>query len=401
MSIAVHDVGEYDNISSDDTNDSISCQWLSQLSLTDFRNYKSLRLHIDPRPVVLTGANGSGKTNLLEAVSLFSPGNGLRRASYTDFVCLSSGGFWAVSAKLHSLSGDFVIGTGLKPSTSQKDRSGRVVRVDGETVSANHLDDYVHISWLTPAMDGLFTGAASDRRRFLDRLISCFDYGYQKRINQFDRAMRQRNKLLELEAVSPVLFDGLELQMAEIGVSIAATRCEALDRLSHVILGRRDREASAFPWASLSLEGQLEDWLAEYPAVEVEDMYCKLLAECRYKDRAAKRTLTGPHRTDFLVEHGPKKMPAPYCSTGEQKALLVGLILAHAEMIKYLNNGFAPILLLDEIAAHFDEQKRADLFSEIIELGTQAWMTGTDRSMFSSFGENAQFFTVDNGQVSP
>ena len=375
-------------------------QWLSQITLNNFRNYSHAKLSLDQRPVVITGYNGAGKTNLMEAVSLLVPGTGLRKAAYADIGKMSSSDSWVVSVKIHTSHGDYTLGTGLNPSSIQNERASRLVRVDGETISLNDLQEYVYVSWLTPAMDGLFTGSSSDRRRFFDRLITCFDAGYQKRLNMFERAMRQRNKLFETESCSSVLFDGLELQMAEIGVSIAATRFEVLNRLSGAIMQRKDSQTSSFPWANIALEGKLEDWLSNYAAIEVEDMYSKTLRESRNNDRAAKRTLIGPHRTDFLVEHGPKSMPARYCSTGEQKALLVGIILAHIDLVKQLNDGFSPIVLLDEIAAHFDETKRAELFEEILQLGVQAWMTGTDRSMFSSFGDNAQYFTIENGNIS-
>ena len=370
--------------------------WVSKVLLTGFRNYPSMSLTVDERPVVLTGHNGAGKTNLLEAVSLLSPGTGLRRASFSEIKHIKSNS-WAVSAQIHAAFSDHQIGTGSNPNASSE-RAGRVVRVDGKPVANAALSDYLNVSWLTPSMDGLFTGPASDRRRFLDRLIGCFDPGYQKRINHFERAMRQRNKLLESDA-DDIVFKGLELQMAEIGVSIAASRMEVLKQLSGIMLLRRDRNSGAFPWSNLSLDGKLENWLCEYAAVEVEDMYCQTLAHGRMTDKAAKRTLVGPHRTDFCVQHGPKELPAHYCSTGEQKALLVGLILGHAELIKNLNAGVAPIVLLDEIAAHFDQERRESLYSEILDLGVQAWMTGTDCAMFSYLTQKAQFFTVENGKV--
>lgn len=388
--------------------------WVESLSLMHFRNYVSVNVTLDQRCVVMTGHNGAGKTNLLEAVSLLAPGTGLRRAAYADFaqMCRQSDvshRAWAVSADVHTLLGDTKIGTGLNPNTLGSERGGRTVRIDGETVGASTLCDYLHVSWLTPSMDGLFTGSASDRRRFLDRLIACFDPGYRKYLSQFERAMRQRNKLLDISYAAPIQFESLEVQMAETGVAIAASRYEALNRLVTMIKANREskkigyangEEEDIFPWADLALEGQIEDWLTEHAAVDVEDFYIRALAENRDRDRAAKRTLIGPHRSDFLVAHGPKAMPAKFCSTGEQKALLVGLILAHTELVKQLNDGCSPILLLDEIAAHFDEQRRAELFAEIQRLGVQAWMTGTDKSMFAALAEQAQFFTVDNGKVS-
>lgn len=383
--------------------------YIERISLTDFRNYQTAHVDIAPKPVVLTGANGAGKTNLLEAVSLFAPGNGLRRTAFSDLARLSATTPWAVSVRTHTVMGQVTIGTGLNKSlqniaSGASERASRVVRVDGEPLSVAALNDYLQVSWLIPAMDGLFNGAASERRRFLDRLISCFNPSYRKSVNQFERAMRQRNKLFEADGVSPILFEGLEVQMAETGVAIAAARCEAIARLQNTIKKRRemaegDKVRSVFPWAKVALDGTLEQWLSEHAAVDVEDLYIEALAKGRHLDRAAKRTLTGPHRSDFLVGHGPKQMPAHYCSTGEQKALLVGLVLAHAELTKQLNDGHAPILLLDEIAAHLDENRRAGLFAEILALGTQAWMTGTDISLFSALHHHAQFFTVDNGQI--
>ncbi|MEM7619890.1 MAG: DNA replication/repair protein RecF [Pseudomonadota bacterium] len=381
---------------------------IRKVLLNNFRNYDHISFDVESVPVILTGSNGAGKTNLLEAISLLAPGNGLRRTPFAELSKFSTQSGWTVSAQVETQVGTVRLGTGLNPSANAgaKERSGRIVRVDGETTSAGALTQYLHVNWLTPAMDGLFTGPASERRRFLDRLITSLDPNYRKSLNQFDRAMRQRNKLLETPNASVFLFEGLEVQMAEIGVSISAARREAITRLSATIeMRRKELETQpcemTFPWATLALQGTLEEWLMCNPAVDVEDLYIQALAQGRDLDRAAKRTLTGPHRSDFIVYHGPKDMPAQYCSTGEQKALLAGLILAHTQITKQLNAGHPPILLFDEIAAHFDQHRRCGLFKEILQLGVQAWMTGTDKSMFSDIESKAQFFTVDNGQIAP
>lgn len=383
-----------------DRADAASTMWIERVTLTDFRNYAGLTLVLDRRPIVLVGPNGAGKTNLMEAVSLLAPGQGLRRSSYAD-LARSMTSAWAVAARVHGASGTIDIGTGLTDATSAGDRGGRIVRIDGEPQSGSGaLADHVEMLWLTPAIDGLFTGAASERRRFLDRMILCFDPGYRSRAALFERAMRQRNRLLEDGVRDPTRFAGLEQMMAETGVAIAAARAQVLAALAGTIAARLQRNpGSPFPWARLTLAGRLEQELAGGSALEVEDRYLAMLANGRERDRAAGRTLEGPHRTDLLVEHGPKGMAARLCSTGEQKALLVGLVLAHAELIAHQRGGMAPFLLLDEISAHLDESRRAALFEEIVRLGTQAWMTGTDQSAFEALSGHAQLVLVEDGRA--
>ncbi|MBN9259339.1 MAG: DNA replication/repair protein RecF [Hyphomicrobium sp.] len=369
--------------------------WVERLTLTDFRNHARLSHTFDARPVVLTGPNGAGKTNLIEAISLLAPGQGLRRAPYPE-IARRGADAWAVAARVHTPIGPVDIGTGLTGASTASNRAGRTVRIDGEAQSGSGiLAEYVEMVWLTPAMDGLFTGAGGDRRRFLDRMILCFDPGYRTRVNHFERAMAQRNRLLEEGVRDNARLEGLEIVMAETGVAMAAARAQTVAALATMIEARRDRTtASAFPWAKLELEGELEAALVVRAAVEVEDAYARTLASVRERDRAAGRALDGPHRSDLVVGHGPKDAPARQCSTGEQKALLVGLILAHAELMAERRRGAAPILLLDEIAAHLDAARRAALFDEIIAIGTQAWMTGTDLEAFSALGERAQRLTL-------
>lgn len=379
--------------------------WVERLTLTNFRNYASARLDLTPDPIVLLGPNGAGKTNLLEAVSLLAPGLGLRRAPFSRLARIGGAGDWAVAAHVHTPRGAVDIGTGRLPGSESGDssRTGRLVRIDGATQSGSGaLADWVEMVWLTPAMDGLFTGPASERRAFLDRLTLCFDPGYRTRAGQFERAMRQRNRLLQDGVTEEALFSGLEQIMAETGVATAAARAQAAAALEATIATRRRREPdSPFPWSRIALEGWIEERLARQPAVDVEDAYLAALRSGRERDRAAGRTLIGPHRTDVLVEHGPKSMPANVCSTGEQKALLIGLVLAHAELLAEGREGAAPILLLDEIAAHLDESRRAALFAELIRIGSQAWMTGTDRHAFSALEDGAQFLQVEDGSILP
>lgn len=378
--------------------------WVQQLTLTNVRNYASLSLVMPAAPVVLFGSNGAGKTNLLEAVSMLAPGQGLRRAALADLARHAGGGDWAVAARV-SRDGDIVdIGTGVRGAAQAGERTtSRVVRIDGENqTGSGALADVIEIVWLTPALDSLLTGPAAERRRFLDRLILCFDPSHRTRANRFERAMRQRNRLLDDGAREDAQFRGLEEQLAEAGVAMAAARLDAVAALNAVSERRRVRAPdSPFPWAQATLEGTLEAQLGDMAAVDVEDAYVVALAGARERDRAAGRTLTGPHRSDFLLTHGPKNMPGRMCSTGEQKALLVGLVLAHAELSAARRQGASPILLLDEIAAHLDEHRRAALFNELLLLGTQAWMTGTDRSAFAELENKAGFFRVDDGFVMP
>ena len=373
--------------------------WIGRLRASDFRNYETLSVELDDRPVVLTGPNGAGKTNLLEAVSLLAPGRGLGRTQFAEMIRHGSAG-WALNARLHCMHGEVDIGTGYR---GDGETSARTVRINGETArSAGVLGDYTRTIWLTPAMDGLFTGSAGERRRFLDRLIQSLDPGYRSNLSRFERAMRQRNRLLEDGEVSPARYEGFETQLAEAGTAIAATRLDTVTRLARLCdtPERQDESRAPFPWAVLELEGLLEGRLLSDAAVDVEDFYRETLARVRERDRAAKRTLEGPHRSDLVVGHGPKAVAARGCSTGEQKALLIGLVLAHAELVKQQSEGYAPLILLDEIVAHLDEVRREGLFHEIERLSAQAWMTGTDASHFAPMGARAQQFRVENGGVS-
>lgn len=384
--------------------------WIERLSLTAFRNYPSLDLALAPEPIVLTGPNGSGKTNVIEAVSLLAPGLGLRQAPFPDLARAGGDGSWSVSARVHGAFGAVTLGTGQVGGDGARasgrvvaERAGRIVRIDGEAKSGSGaLGDYVEIVGITPATDGLFSGPASERRRFLDRLIVCFDAGHRTRAGRFERAMAQRNRLLSDGTLRGGGLDGLEIVMAEMGIAMAAARAEAVAALASVIDARRVRDPeSPFPWSTVIVEGALDRELGTRPAVDVEDGYARLLRDVRERDRAAGRALDGPHRSDLAVAHGPKATAAKLCSTGEQKALLIGLLLAHAELVAQRRDGLTPLLLLDEVTAHLDVARRAALFDELIRLRTQAWMTGTDSQSFASLQGRAQFWRVFDGTVTP
>lgn len=376
--------------------------FIERLQLSHFRNYPQLSLPLGWRMVVLTGENGSGKTNLLEALSLFMPGRGLRRAPFEDMAGTDGPGGWTVNICLSGADGPVRLGNGLVMN-GEGGRLKRVSRIDGETVSSpSAFAPLIRPVWLTPAMDRLFSGPASERRRFLDRIVTSTDPAHSSRLSRFEQAMRERNRLLETHAPDAVWLSGLETQMAEHGVAIAAARREAVARLTAQMDSAGDGpESGDFPWARLEIEGFAEQSLDRYAAVEVEDFYRTMLSDSRRRDAAAGRTLDGPHRSDLIVHHGPKNRDAKLCSTGEQKALLIALILGQTRMISRLAGGLKPVMLLDEIAAHLDARRRQGLFELLRRLGAQAIMTGTDRALFAGLEGKARFYTVTDGTVRP
>ncbi|RUX28705.1 DNA replication/repair protein RecF [Mesorhizobium sp. M7A.F.Ca.US.011.01.1.1] len=371
---------------------------ISKLTLTNFRNYAALTIDLAPGAVVFSGDNGAGKTNLLEAISFLTPGRGLRRAPYADVAREGGDGGFALHARLDGPDGQVEIGTGISGGDTAGE-GGRRVRINGAPArSAEDMLEWLRVVWLTPAMDALFTGPAADRRRFLDRLVLAIDPGHGQRAIDYEKAMRGRNRLLTEGSRDDRWFDAIETQMAETGVAIAAARAEMVRLLTAMI--DRLPDTGPFPQADIGLSGDLEAEIATAPAVDVEERFRRTLVEGRDRDRAAGRTLEGPHRSDLMVRHRPKAMPAELCSTGEQKALLVGIVLSHARLTGEMS-GMTPILLLDEIAAHLDSRRRTALFSILEELNCQAFMTGTDAALFSSLQGRAQFLTVDHGTVGP
>ncbi len=370
---------------------------IRRLTLTDFRNYAGLRLATDARLIALSGANGAGKTNILEAVSLLAPGRGLRGAPFDELPRQGGPASWAIAAELETPDGPVSIGTGWSGQSEAGDGGGRLVVIDGEVQkSSGALGHHMRALWLTPAQDRLFAGPASERRRFLDRLVAAFDPEHGSRILVFEKVMRERNLLLEEPRPDPAWLSSLEARMAEAAVAISAARLVGLEALqTHISEGR---DASSFPWADVSVDGEIESLVAAKPAVQVEDEYRSILRDSRGLDRAAGRTLRGPHRSDLVVAHGAKQMAAGQCSTGEQKALLIGLVLAQARAVKALA-GFPPILLLDEIAAHLDRARRKSLLEALTALGAQSWMTGTDAQLFDAIGDQGAIFHVEDGQV--
>jgi DNA replication and repair protein RecF len=372
---------------------------LTRLTLTDFRNYAGLRLETSARLVALAGPNGAGKTNLLEAISLLSPGRGLRGAGYDELARFDGAGAWAIAAELATAAGSVSLGTGWTRAGGDGDTAAqsRLTVIDGHVrKSSGAFGEHVRLIWLTPSMDRLFAGPASDRRRFLDRLVAVFDPEHASRVAVFEKVMRERNLLLDDARPDRVWLDSLEAHMAEAGIAISAARNAAVETLQrHIGDARAD---SAFPWGELAIDGEIEALVAATPAVRAEDEYRNILRDSRKPDRAAGRTLRGPHRSDLAVVHGPKSMVAAQCSTGEQKALLIGLILAQARAVKK-EVGAPPILLLDEVAAHLDRARRFGLFAVLAALGCQAWMTGTDAELFAGLERDAAVFHVEAGRI--
>ena len=370
---------------------------IRRLTLTDFRNYSDLRIETEAHLVALTGANGAGKTNILEAISLLGPGRGLRGTPFEELARQGGPPAWAVAAGIETAHGPVSIGTAWSGQPEAGDGGGRLVVIDGEAQKGSGvLGDYMRLLWLTPAQDRLFAGPGSDRRRFLDRMVTAFDPEHASRILVFEKVMRERNLLLEDTRADTAWLSSLEAHMAEAAVAISAARLVGLEALqTHIGEGR---EASSFPWAEVSVEGEIESLVAQKPAVQVEDEYRKILRDSRGLDRAAGRTLRGPHRSDLDVVHGPKRMAAGQCSTGEQKALLIGLVLAQARAVK-AGAGVAPILLLDEVAAHLDRARRKSLLEALAAIGSQSWMTGTDAQLFEAIGHQGSVFHVEDGLV--
>ncbi|TPW26098.1 DNA replication/repair protein RecF [Pararhizobium mangrovi] len=364
---------------------------LERLRLTDFRNYASLAVDLGPGHVVLTGENGAGKTNLMEAVSFLSPGRGLRRATYGEVVRREAPRGFSVFTNLQGMAGPADVGTG---AGGPEESGARRLRINGAPASsAESLLEHLRVLWLTPAMDGLFTGPRSERRRFVDRLTLSIDPAHGKRALDYERAMRSRNRLLAEGRTDPVWLDGLEAQLAELGVAIALARRELVALLARMI--ERGQADGPFPQAGFALAGFAEE---DEAAVDLEERLLADLRTGRMRDAAAGRTLSGPHRSDLLIRHKAKDMEAARSSTGEQKALLIGLVMAHARLVAEMT-GHPPVLLLDEVAAHLDAGRRAALFDLIDALGGQAFMTGTDAAMFEALGTRAGFFTVANGAV--
>jgi len=397
--------------------------YVSKITLTNFRCYS--RAVIAPRCkeplVVLTGPNGAGKTNVLEAISYLAPGRGLRRSGLMDVArqtgsdAISTGGqadksivslqpdeTWAVAAVLKLGEEPVKIGTGIQRQTDEG-ASKRLVRIDGEAVAnSNTLGERWSISWLTPQMDRLFVEGPASRRRFLDRMVLGLFPDHSRQVGAYERVMRERNRLLAEKglAADPVWLSALETRMAEHGVAVAVARLEFAGQLAGQLA---EADTGPFPKAELAIDGWVEGLLAgSMPAVEAEQAFKERLKDERRRERGSDtgRSGSGVHKTDLVVTHAPKAMRADLCSTGEQKALLVALVLANARLQTALK-GQAPLMLMDEVTAHLDMDRRKALFEALASLGSQCWLTGTDKSLFEGLSEKAEFFDVFDSTIQP
>jgi DNA replication and repair protein RecF len=367
-----------------------------RLTLSNFRNYRAATLEADTKPIVLYGPNGAGKTNLLEAISFLAPGRGLRRATLEEVAFQEGDGSWAVAAEVEGALGLATLGTGIEAVPEEGATAQRKCRIDREPVaSAAAFADYLRVVWLVPAMDSLFVGAPSERRRFLDRLALAVDPEHTGRVNALDRALRSRNRLLAEIRPDPHWLDAVEHETAELAVAVAGLRSEAVRRLDAVLLSR---QGSDFPPVEIKLDGWMEKLIPAHPALEIEERYRAVLKENRDRDTAAGRTLDGPHLTDLSVLYQQKGIAAGDASTGEQKALLIGLVLAHARLISEMTAS-VPVLLLDEVVAHLDPARRAALHAELAQLGAQVWMTGADPALFTEIKNAATMIEVHAGRL--
>jgi len=367
---------------------------IRRLTLSNFRSYRAAHIELRSGPIVLAGPNGAGKTNLLEAISFLAPGRGLRRAVLEDVGFSEGDGSWAVSADVEGTLGLVNLGTGIVLPLAEEAIT-RKCRIDREPVSsAAAFADHLRIVWLHPGMDGLFSGPPAERRRFLDRLVLTIDAQHGTRVSALERALRSRNRLLEDRSLDAHWLDAIEHETAELALAVSGQRVQVVSRLAEKLRARR----AQFPSADIALQGTLEALVPVAPAVDIEDRYRAMLRANRARDAAAGRTLEGPHLTDLVVRDSDKDKAAAEASTGEQKALLISLVLAHAALLTELT-GLAPVLLLDEVNAHLDANRRAALHLELAALGAQAWMTGADDALFAQAGPDAEIFDVAPGQV--
>ncbi|MGD9637461.1 MAG: DNA replication/repair protein RecF [Alphaproteobacteria bacterium] len=369
---------------------------VTKLFLSNFRNYQNLEITTELAPIVLYGTNGSGKTNLLEALSFLIPGRGLRRTKLSDITNNGeASSHWALCANISTNGREFQVGTGLEIN-SETNREKRIVKIDGKMAkSQSDLGDVITAVWLTPEMDRLFRGgSASSRRRFLDRLVYAYDPEHVSRLSSYENALKQWLFIVRSEKQDKIWLSSLEETLAEKSVSIAAARKETVARLNHIA----QENSPEFPIAYLSLDGMVEEFLDRCSAIEAEDKVKQFFNSWRKKAVESQYVADGVHRTDINAQYVQKKIAASNCSTGEQKAILISIILAQARsMVRVL--GKAPILLLDEIVAHLDENRRKALFSEICSLNLQAWLTGTEIETFEDLKNSGQFLKVDNAQI--
>jgi DNA replication and repair protein RecF len=369
---------------------------IRRLTLSNFRNYRAAALETGADTIVLVGPNGAGKTNLIEAISFLAPGRGLRRATLEEVAFVEGDGSWSVAAAIEGALGLATLGTGIERPADEVTAPLRKFRIDREPASsAASFTDHLRVVWLVPAMDSLFSGAPSERRRFLDRLALAVDGEHSSRVNALERALRSRNRLLEDPQPDVHWLDAVERETAELAVAVAGVRVETIRRLDTVFAARRD---APFPPVEIAIDGWMEELIPAHPAAEIEARYRAVLRDNRGRDAAAGRTLDGPHLSDLVVVYAGKGIAAGDASTGEQKAMLISLVLAHARLIAEMT-GSAPVVLLDEVVAHLDPDRRAALYDALRHLRAQVWMTGADPALFAELKQHAAMVEVRAGKL--
>ena len=381
-----------------DKNHTVKFSEINKLNLTDFRNHNFTSISSNNKFISIVGANGSGKTNILEAISMFTPGKGMRGAQLADLSNISGKGGWSVFMEVSSYYGTTKLGTGIS-NIEIKNGNSRQCRIDGKSaISPKSFANIIGVIWLTPQMDGLFIGSRSERRKFFDKLVALIEPNHSDNIKNYERIIAQRNKVLyNSDNLSNKLLDNLEKQLAKIAVSILISRQIAVNQINHIMI--KDVSNSLFPSAEIIMREELGSISKDCTMSEMEEGFSKILCVNRKKDKMTYKTNIGPHRTDFTLWYKKNDMYAENCSTGEQKNLLISLILAQARVYQMNNQGISPILLLDEITAHLDMERTNNLFDQIFTLGSQTWLTGTKIELFDYIHSKSDFFNINNGKL--
>lgn len=379
-------------------NHTVKFSKINKLNLTDFRNHNFTSISSNNKFISIVGANGSGKTNILEAISMFTPGKGMRGAQLADLSNTNGNGGWSVFMEVSSHYGTTKLGTGIS-NIEIKNGNSRQCRIDGKSIkSPKSFANSIGVIWLTPQMDGLFIGQRSERRKFFDKLIALIEPNHSDNIKNYERIIAQRNKVLYVsENLSSKLLDNLEKQLAKIAVSILISRQIAINQINHIMI--KDVSSNLFPSAEIIMREELGSLSKDCPISEMEEVFTKILYVNRKKDKMTYKTNIGPHRTDFTLRYKKNDMYAENCSTGEQKNLLISLILAQARVYQMNNQGISPVLLLDEITAHLDIQRTNNLLDQILVLGSQTWLTGTKIELFDYINSKSDFFNINNGKL--
>ncbi len=367
-----------------------SALFVENLNLTNFRNYESTSINIGQNSVIITGNNGAGKTNILEAISLLTPGSGIRRATTKDFIKQNSDGIWGISSECNTMVGKTSIGTGF----NEKNPNRRAVKINGVFTNQNTLSDYLSCVFLTPQMDRLWIENPSNRRKFIDRIIFGYDPAHSGRISAYEKSLRNRSNALKNGIDDNMWLSAMEKDIANRGVAIASSRMNIIERLNEFI----SKPLKPFPSSILKCDGVIENWLSNFSASDTEDKFIQHLKSSRPQDTITGGAEIGVHKSDIIATNLEKNISANLCSTGEQKSLLIRIILGNLQMQK-LDTGLMPILLLDEVCAHLDNEKLTALFENITELNPQVWYTATEYKKFAEINKNLLHFHIEKNIV--